>query len=426
MDVGVTDPRQAEQVLERLEHALEQSAFPSTYRKWGSQLLSSLRRPIDVAVVGAPNSGKTSLVNMMLGRDDIPVLPGLDLVEFAYGPSPSITLEFPDGTTRRLDGPIGGRTSCAGAIRACFELDEPSLRHRTFTEIRLPEAAGHRESMLRLACQKSAILVFCSEDFGEPEQALWATVPDEIKDRSFLVLTKADRLLMKGRLAQRISELEEVVAEGFFGLYPVATLQGIAARAKGGTTRSDLWDSCGGLEFCTSLDRLVQLGRAEDLDNARMLLGQVAGTSAREDGENRDREETRGPDVTPGRSQDSSARPSAREGDGESDRMEAELLRNELDQLQRCADQMLKAFEMSNGADPAEIIEQCVETMQSLSGRMSAADADTPALRTVKEDAQEGQDILLLLRLEGGEDAATDAIALMTQMKKEFFERLDD
>jgi hypothetical protein len=426
MDVGVTDPRQAEQIVERLENALGDSAFPSTYRRWGAQLLSNLRRPVDVAVIGAPGSGKTSLINMMLGRHDIPALPGFDLVEVAYGPSLSIKLEFEDGTMRRVDGPAVDPSLCEGAIRASVELSDPALLQQSFTELCLPEAPGHRESILRLACQNSAILVFCSENFGEPEQALWAKVPDEIKDRSFLVLTKADRLLMKGRLAQRISELEDTVTEGFFGLYPVATLQGIAARVKGRTTQMDLWETSGGREFCTSLERLIRLGRAEDLDNAQMLLGRVAGPTSRADGESMGRTAPQNPKAGPAERQASATGSSATEAGKTLAGSDSHVLKNQLDQLQRCADEMLELFGETGGTDPARIIEQCVEAMESLSDSMMAAGVDTPEIRKVRDDAQEGQDILLLLRLEGDENAAADAVALMTQLKKEIFERLND
>ena len=63
------------------------------------------------------------------------------------------------------------------------------------------------------------------------------------------------------------------------------------------------------------------------------------------------------------------------------------------------------------------MIEDLGETLET------AARAD-PALRPLRQDAAEGHDMLVLLQLEGGEEAALDAVTLLLQLKQEMSSRL--
>ena len=53
----------------QLEQALSQDGLPQEYFDWGNQLLRRLDKPVQVMVIGHPGSGKSAVIDMMLGQE---------------------------------------------------------------------------------------------------------------------------------------------------------------------------------------------------------------------------------------------------------------------------------------------------------------------------------------------------------------------
>lgn len=414
--------QEANRVVDQLEVALQNGCVPAGFKKWGAQLLGHLRNPIKIAFVGLPGSGKSSLINMMLGRNIVPSLGSADIIEVSHGPRQQTTFEFADGTVTHHDGLVAEPASSKEAFRARLKLTEPTLQNQVYTEIRLTGPYDQQEYMLQYAVQSAAIFVWCTENFDEPEQRLWETVPEEIKDHSFLALTKADQKLMKGQLQQRISELETIVSEEFLGLYPVATLQGIAAREGGQSVQQDLWKSSGGQDLCESIERQVTVGRAEDLDKAAMLLGQLV--SEQQDAEESATQDNTRDVAKSGRSEKNKK---AEEETGARDlwaKDTARHMESMLALLQNHADEMMEEVARSGTVDPSAVLDKCASAVSDLLDKLATAPEGDPVVENMREDARDGEEMLLLLQLEKGEEAATDAVSLMIQMKKEISEKM--
>lgn len=409
-------------VVDRLRLALSDGTIPSQRREMGAQLLSNLQNAVHVTFVGLPQCGKSSLINMMLGRAALRPIPDVEVLEVVYGPDLKTTFLHADGQTSQHDGLVTDRNVVRGAIHAQVALPDEILRQQTFTEFRLSGPIERQQELLQHAVEVGQITVWCSETFSETEQALWRTVPDAIKDHSFLALTMADRQMMKGSLAQRIEDLGPIVSEEFLGLYPVATLQAIAARADGVAPRQDMWSSSGGRPLFEAIASQVRLGRAEELDRAAVLLAQYPATSPapavpldvsgdKVDDRPGSRDESRTVSDQP-----ASVNPSKGEtGDGA-----VELART---RLQRCADDMAKSLSGTGSKESDKVFDLCVEAVRDLSD-LFATDGHLPGdVSDLLEDIRDGEEMLLLLQIEKGEAAAEDAVSLMLQLKKEISER---
>jgi hypothetical protein len=409
-------------VANQLELALGDGRIPSKYHQWGAHLLTHLRKPIQIAFIGKPKSGKSSLINMMLGRQNVAVLGGSDIVEIGYGPHLRTTFEYADGSLEHHDGLITDAQRSEVVIRARLEMPEQILRLQTFIEIRVSGAPARQESLLLHAIQSSAIIVYCSEEFGEDEQHLWSNVPDEMKDHSFLALTMADRAIIKECLTQRIVELEGIASEEFLGLYPIATLQAIAARSDSVAVRPDLWSSSGGKDIYEGLEHQIECGRTEDLDKAGMLLTQFAA------------------DPTSGHPEASSVPAERKQEQPAAERLStevgtriapsagaehdiSEVLQGMLNTLQKCADEMLRGIPAFGDVDPSQIVTQCAQAISDMSDTLANVDCSDPVIKDIQEDARGGEEMMLLLQLEAGEEAATDAVVLLIQLKKEISKR---
>ena len=95
------------------------------------------------------------------------------------------------------------------------------------------------------------------------------------------------------------------------------------------------------------------------------------------------------------------------------------LLSEAIDMLQQRAREMLDEMGHNDDLDAGAILNRCTEAMSSLAGLLDTAPVNDPTAQGVREDVQEGEEMLMLFQLEYSEEAALDAVTLLLQMRKE-------
>ncbi len=400
---------QSMDVAERLRLALTDGRIPSSQLALGTQVLNLLQNAVKTTFVGLPGSGKTKLINMMLGKNLLNSIPGVPITEVVYGREHRTTLVYSDGTLTRHDGLPVHHMPTQNAIRARIELPENILRQQHFTEISLVGSPEQQLQMFQQVTSMGHVTIWCSEQFGPDELAIWRTAPEATKDHSFLALTMADRLLMKNLLIDRIQQLGPIVSEEFLGLYPVATLQAIAARADQDCIEMDLWESSGGKDFLLAVQDQVNSGKSAELDRASMLLAKFGDTPVRDPGAAPTDDQQR-PEPAAG----SAPPPNSGTGPSVVDRIHA--------QLQNCAERMLERTGSSADADPDWIIDQCCEAISEIAQLIETESPEQAGIADLLSDLRDSEEMLLLMQVEKGSKAAEDAIVLMLQLKKEIAE----
>lgn len=398
-------------VVDRLESALETAEMPAPYHRWGARLLSHLRKPVQVVVTGLPGSGKTALVNMLAGRAVLGGLDGAVVSEVAYGPDARAVFEMSDGSVAVSAG-LARAAAWPANVRAIRqELPDPRLERQSLVEIGLPADPGHQAARLQDIVARADMILWCTERFDEVEQRLWAGVPDAIKDHSLLVLTMADRQMMRGVLARRIETLDPIVAEEFLGLYPVATMQGISALTSNEVVDDRLWASSGGKALAECVTHQVEQGRLSDVDQAQMLLDRLAARTGWRGG------------AVP---RDMVAAPEAggvvTVGQADAPKGGDALISEAVGLLQARARKMLDAMDAQKDVDTDRLLDDCVEAVADLAALMDSAGHDV-AGGDLRADLQDGEEMLLLFQLERGEEAALDAVTLLLQLRKEMIGR---
>ncbi|OED50724.1 hypothetical protein AB838_00930 [Rhodobacteraceae bacterium (ex Bugula neritina AB1)] len=389
----------------QLEQTLSAGQLPSEICGWGSQLLQRLRQPVRVAVAGSPGSGKSALIDMLLSRVVIGRSGNGLLIDVCHGAREQVEIETAAGQRLQLPGLLAQQELPQDARRVRQTLPDPRLRWHSFRELPLagPQAAQHE--MLQQAAASADIFLWCSQDFSGAEQALWAAMPDSTKDHSFLVLTMADRQVMRGTLPAVIEALQPVAAEEFLGVYPVAAIQGLTARSAE-TPQDGLWRSSGGKQLAEDVQRQVQLGRASDVDQAELLIRQFGGTLP--------------PQSTPAATVTTQG-PAASAPAVSRAAPQTACLAAALDQLQTGAQAMLAEAEAAGGAQAGPVLANCMEMIRSLSQSLDTLPAGAAA-EAARTAVQDGEEMLMLCQLEQDENAAVDAVTLLIQLKKELME----
>jgi len=401
---------------ERLQLALNDDMVPHAFLKAGRDLLAHLTRPTQIAVLGFAGVGKTSVLNMILRDAVMPELGAVPIIELVHGEHVRVTYEPLTAPAERRDGLASRETMPLRTFRVIQELPLPQLERCNLIEVNIPEDAGQQTDLLDWVTQKANVAIWCAETFDDHDSKIWSTVPDRLKDHSFLALTKADRLQMKGLLADQVSRFESQFADEFLCLYPVATKQAMAACASGTVTRARLWQESGGKALADGVAREIATGKLADRDHADVLLSRIglAGTPrARRVAP----EEVAPLETAEEAPEKSAAQPVMPPAIAQMGREEA--VEMALSLLQGCANEMCAGGTDQKAAAPDRILAQCAQTAQALATLLMDTQPDDPEIDALREDALESEQVIMLLVLERNETAASDAISVLLQLKKE-------
>lgn len=396
------------QVVEALEKAIVRNRLSPQNSKAGKALLAQLQTALRITFVGKCSTGKTSLINMMLGENSLPAIAHGHLVNLEYSPVEGTIFEYEDGSREEHPGICTQPERPKDVFQVTIQRPIESLRFQSYSEIRLSAQDFSTHALLDFIGQSSTITVWCSEHFDESEQKLWSMLPDHVKDHGFLALTMADRQIMKGLLESNLQRIDSFVTQEFFDVFPVAVLQALNARHDGSNTGRELWELSGGQHLFDAIHKQIALGRQEDTDRARLLL----------DGMSEPVEYAIDDNSAPVRVQSDNLDGTARPLD------ENSSLQHVLKSLTTAAENMLHEAGALGAFDCSQVLLTCLETVQGLAADLPQSSAETGDARQLAIDIQESENMLLLFKLEEDEEAALDAVSLLLQLKKEVTQRI--
>jgi GTPase Era involved in 16S rRNA processing len=194
---------------------------------------TSKRRPVRVAVLGEFNSGKTTLLNALVGAT---VLPASFITHTAY---PTVLRFAPRPT---LSAEIAGRRRVAFAWEDLdgtpshdihrLHIGMPLDRLRTLLAIDTPGLGlcdpVAEERTIR-ACRGADLIIWCTpamQAWKASEQQVWMSFPRSVRRRGILAVTFMDALNSPGDAARVMARLQADAGDVFTRIITTAT-QGV-------------------------------------------------------------------------------------------------------------------------------------------------------------------------------------------------------
>lgn len=392
---------------ERLSSLLTAGTMSAEDTSRAQVLLERLQSPTCITAIGHKDSGKTTVLNSLLGDRKMPDIGQATIVELAYGEHAQYNFRADGAWSSECTGHLSDGSLPENCTHVLQELPLDQIKTRRFAEITLPSDVTGRDEVMQWVSQNSDIVLWCTKDFGAEEAALWSQAPEALKDHSFLILTFADECLAAGTLETKTQHFQEQSAEEFMCLYPIAAKHALSSCKSGEIADDALWKASGGFALMQGLSRDIQAGRQADVDYADLFLSRFPVL----------------PEAAETPTADDQDRPSVSKQPANqiSPMKRNEAIATALTVLQAPVDEMLRSVE-NERPSPSRVLDHTAQAAQALATLLMDASPEDPDLNAFRENVLEYEQMALLLQHEGTETAAHDAVTALLQLKKEMSE----
>lgn len=244
------------------------------------RLNQRLSRAPRVCVVGELNSGKSSLINVLLGNAVLPTSASANTrlpIRIFRSDRPCLAIETADHERVEISSDQMTPELLAGAVMLHAGL--PLDRLESFELIDTPGLQSGDESLCERAtdaCRQSHLAIWCStatQAWKASELGVWQSLPKRLRTNGILAVTFKDAIDSRedeGRLWGRINA---EAAPHFKKVVMISARDAIAARQHGDRKTGDqLWHLSGAAELVEAVDSQVSSLIMDRVRGAERLL----------------------------------------------------------------------------------------------------------------------------------------------------------
>ncbi len=397
-----------------LAGALEAGLFPEKATAQAESILEALRKPARVTLLGLPHSGKTGVGNLLAGEQIIPVGVDLGTVRLTHGAEEAASMTMQDGKVTHFFN-VPTSEEMQGKKAAMTEITAPlaALSKITLMEIGRARGTEAMQKALNWAAGQTDIAIWCTEDFSEEEQELWAAMPPHLQDHAILLRTKCETL-NEDRDAHRNS-LEQQFGKLFSSVICISTREAEIAKI-GSTIDKSVMRASGGMKLISTVLKTIERGKSHAIDSADVLIAKheipdSVALSADDAGKSAAASAASQKSASDGKKADQAS--TATEP-----RPEAVVIafKSAADQLRDVGRTLLDG----ETTDTKKILNQSAKVLNLIDSQMAEDVLESdPAVDRFQSMIQHANDLVQLMKLEGDEHAKVDAISLLLQLKRE-------
>lgn len=358
--------------VRELEAALAMPDVPDRVARSFEALADRLRKPVRVTILGVEARRRRGLLCAILGKPPLPLDADWPTIEIAYAERPHTSAILSDGSALSAEGMPGADLLSRAPAFVGIKAQSEVLQRMTFLYLAAGPDRAEQAAALKWAVPRTDVAVWCTRRFTATEAAIWAAAPDRIKHHAHLAVMGDDgdfASVEQGRPA----DFEHLIALPTPDAAPLLRC----------------------------IDESIDAALREDLDTARIMMHRF-GVAPPAQGQDR-------------------ATPPPRSSHEPDDRVE--VLSEPLLFLRRRARAI---FELMDWQDPETdtwapmVLEHCRETTEALRERATNWPDEVEAIVDLRQLLHDAADMAVLLQIEGGEDQAADAAALLNQIRDAF------
>ncbi len=241
--------------------------------------LSRLEAPVRIAVVGLARSGKSSLVNLLVGEAVIPTQPRksvMPAVILRHSESNRTTASWWDREDRVFDGlDLPGALAQSPDIIS-IGIDCEVLRDVWLMDLSDLEDSGAQANTLFVLNRLADMIVWCTnaeDPWTAEERHLWGMVPKAVQRRAILLMTHADHL-SAGTLTPTLERLQSTVGAAFRKVLPVSVSDAWRALLGEVSQPERAWAASGIEPFMVAMMEMAVDCRKAELEKVRRGMAQ--------------------------------------------------------------------------------------------------------------------------------------------------------
>jgi hypothetical protein len=410
-------------VQQDLTRAMASGRLPAQVQARAETLLARITKPVRLGLLGQPQTGKSLLLNLLVGTDVVPTDLRLPTLELTYGAAPCIICTLADGTKTTVNSDDLRRITALAPVFVEMQLPLPALGKISLLEVVAPDDAAALQRASLWAAKRTDVVLWCSQSFDAHDQRVWAQMPDLIKDHGFLMITKADILRANGQLDGVLARANALARDDFNQILAIATQDAIAARRADGSVDKDKMRASGGLALITAVLKQVASGKQSAVDAADMLLAQHPEAAAAPAPA-----PVIAPQAAPARHDLGKARPPKQAATRPAPPPTSAGIAAYQTAHDHIAQQGVALLQLAQSGDRdmhAKVMAQTVEQLLWLCNYLSCNDSDSdPLLQNLRATVLDAADLAQLMQMERRDSAVIEAVSLLLQVKRELQDHL--
>ena len=436
-----------------LSAACTRNLFKDEQLETAQKMLARLDAPVRIGVFGGVGSGKSTLVNFLIGETILPARAGLPSIEVAHGDAIALEMTHENGKKSRFSGHDFDLAASYPSVLLRAEAPLPALKRISVLELALPESSEDQKKAVRWAANRTDIVIWTTLYYTSAEHLLWQSMPEASKDHSFLIQTKADEIGDESSRNMSLTDLRQLAEGEFSHLFQIATLDAISARNVNGGVDKQLLRSSGGIDVISAIMRQLDSGRQQLTDQALMFLYQNGVTDL-------DKLVPPGPDdvppeepevVTPKKpAAKAAAKPKEAKTPAKTEKPAADapddnvvpmangkieatdpesferddLPKEILTRFEAATNHLVQAGRMlldMDDVEPSAIVSETQEALKKASAELEADDLpQNAALDKMRKTTSDALDLVQLIQTEGSPKAAVDSAGLLLHVQRHF------